>query len=154
MNADLPLYQQVADRIAQLIHDRVYEPGERLPSIRDVHADFSVSINTAREAFRVLEDRGVVEARSQSGHYVRTGPLVCDDDGMEFPVITGSAPLSRTADRLTRRVLTDSMRRGWINLATGGRREWDNFGANPAGARADVPRARWGVAGTSACLGM
>jgi len=118
VNADLPLYQQVADRIAQLIHDRVYEPGERLPSIRDVHADFSVSINTAREAFRVLEDRGVVEARSQSGHYVRTGPLVCDDDGMEFPVITGSAPLSRTADRLTRRVLTDSMRRGWINLAT------------------------------------
>jgi DNA-binding transcriptional regulator YhcF (GntR family) len=48
------------------------QPGDRLPSVRKLHQQLSVSISTILEAYRVLEDRGWVQARSQSGYYVKS----------------------------------------------------------------------------------
>ena len=44
--------------------------GDRIPSIRDISRSMKVSISTALEAYRLLEVRGLVEARPQSGYYV------------------------------------------------------------------------------------
>ncbi|NBB89721.1 MAG: GntR family transcriptional regulator, partial [Spirochaetes bacterium] len=62
--ATIPKYEAVADRVQAMIDNGVYEPGERLPSIRELHLQLGVSINTVREAYRVLESRGVAEAVS------------------------------------------------------------------------------------------
>jgi DNA-binding transcriptional MocR family regulator len=71
---DLPLYQQVADRLRQLMTEGTLQPGDRLPSVRKLHGQLSVSISTILEAYRVLEDQGWVQARSQSGYYVKSMP--------------------------------------------------------------------------------
>jgi DNA-binding transcriptional MocR family regulator len=121
MSRTTPLYLQVAGRIEEMVASGVYEPGERLPSIRELHAQFHVSINTAREVYRVLEARGVVVARNQSGHYVRTGPqlwAVCDGCQMDFPEVADAAPRPVTPDELTRQVLSEGAQPGWVNLAT------------------------------------
>lgn len=118
MSDRIPLYRQVADRIEGFINDGVYEPGERLPSIRELHAEFGVSINTAREVFRVLEARGVVEARRHAGHFVRMGPPVCDECDMDYPGVDQAVPLEVTPNDLTLRVLEDAAREGWFNLVT------------------------------------
>src|SRR2546422_11038216 len=66
------LYRQVAVRISELIEHGTLRPGERVPSVRKCSEQQSVSIATVMQAYRLLEDRGVIEARPQSGYYVRT----------------------------------------------------------------------------------
>ncbi|MGH9017881.1 MAG: PLP-dependent aminotransferase family protein [Acidimicrobiales bacterium] len=70
--APAPLYLQLAEAVAGRIADGTYGAGERIPSVRQLREQFGVSLSTVLEACRVLEDRGLVEARAQSGHYVRT----------------------------------------------------------------------------------
>lgn len=65
------LYQAVASRITTLIEEGTLRPGERVPSVRRISRQESVSIATAIQAYRVLESRGLIEARPQSGYYVR-----------------------------------------------------------------------------------
>lgn len=66
-----PLYQQLADDIAAQIASRVLRVGERLPSLRDMKLRRGLSLSTVQQAFRLLEDQGLVEARPQSGYFVR-----------------------------------------------------------------------------------
>ena len=65
------LYRSVADHIESLIDDGTLAPGSRIPSLRQLSRQLSVSIATVAEAYHVLEDRGLVEVRPQSGHFVR-----------------------------------------------------------------------------------
>lgn len=64
-------YVQVARRIAELIRKGSLKPGARVPSIRRSARERGVSIATVIEAYRLLEDEGWIEARPQSGYYVR-----------------------------------------------------------------------------------
>jgi len=65
------LYQQVAARIARLIEHGTFRPGERVPSVRALSKQMGVSLATVLAAYGFLEDQGVIEARPQSGYYVR-----------------------------------------------------------------------------------
>ncbi|VTR58446.1 Uncharacterized HTH-type transcriptional regulator yjiR [Serratia fonticola] len=64
-------YLQLAETLAAAIHRGTLPPGSRLPSVRSCAQSHSVSINTVVAAYRQLEDRGLIEARPQSGFYVR-----------------------------------------------------------------------------------
>ncbi len=66
------LYEQVARRLQEQVANGVYRPGDRVPSVRRLSTQFDVSISTVIEAYRRLESRGLLEARPQSGYYVRT----------------------------------------------------------------------------------
>lgn len=66
----IPLYEKVAGRIAAMIEHGTFRPGERVPSVRSLSRQFKVSVSTVMEAYGLLEDRGVVTARPQSGYYV------------------------------------------------------------------------------------
>jgi DNA-binding transcriptional MocR family regulator len=66
-----PLYLQLADDIAAQISARVLRAGERLPSLRQMKLRRGLSLSTVQQAFRRLEDLGLVEARPQSGYFVR-----------------------------------------------------------------------------------
>ncbi|MEJ5224439.1 MAG: PLP-dependent aminotransferase family protein [Anaerolineales bacterium] len=65
------LYQDIADRVAELIRQGTYPPGARIPSVRQMSQQQGVSISTVLQAYLLLEDQGLIEARPQSGYYVR-----------------------------------------------------------------------------------
>ncbi len=65
-----PLYVQMAVRMAGLIESGVFQPGQRLPSVRDSAAQEGVSISTAMQAFRWLEDKGLAQAKPKAGYFV------------------------------------------------------------------------------------
>ncbi len=65
------LYKQLALRISELVEHGTLRPGERVPSVRKCSEQQNVSIATVMQAYRLLENRGVIEARPQSGYYVR-----------------------------------------------------------------------------------
>ena len=65
------LYHQVATDITRLVDQGTLRPGERIPSVRKLSRQREVSVATVLHAYRLLESRGVIEARPQSGYYVR-----------------------------------------------------------------------------------
>jgi len=67
----IPLYEEVAGKISFLVEQGTLRPGDRVPSIRKLSKQLQVSINTVKEAYNLLEDRCMLEARPQSGYYVR-----------------------------------------------------------------------------------
>lgn len=63
-------YEQLARFITSLVDRGTLMPGTRAPSLRSISRDRRVSMATALQAYRLLEDRGVLLARPQSGFYV------------------------------------------------------------------------------------
>lgn len=84
-------YEQLAGFIAGLVAGGTLAPGSRVPSLREVSRQRETSLSTALQAYRLLEDRGVLEARPQSGFYVATGQPV----SRQLP--TASNPPARAA---------------------------------------------------------
>ena len=66
-----PLYAGLADSLQQLIEQGTLRPGHRVPSVRRMSLQRDVSISTVLQAYTLLESRGFLEARPQSGYYVR-----------------------------------------------------------------------------------
>jgi len=64
-------YAALADDLAASITRGTLLPGERLPSIRQARLRHGVSITTVLRAYSLLESRGLIESRPQSGHFVR-----------------------------------------------------------------------------------
>jgi DNA-binding FadR family transcriptional regulator len=64
------LYRVVAQRIRELVREENIQPGERLPSERDLAIRLNVSRASLREALIALELGGDVEVRGGSGVYV------------------------------------------------------------------------------------
>jgi len=65
------LYADLADSVARLIERSTLRPGHRVPSVRRMAAQKGVSVSTVLQAYTRLEDSGYLEARPQSGYYVR-----------------------------------------------------------------------------------
>jgi DNA-binding transcriptional MocR family regulator len=63
-------YQEVAELITTLVENGTLALGSRAPSLREICRQRRISLSTALQAYRLLEDRGVLEARPQSGYYV------------------------------------------------------------------------------------
>lgn len=63
-------YEKLASDLAALITDGLILQGERLPSVRRLAQERRLSVSTVIQALRQLEDRGLVEARPQSGYFV------------------------------------------------------------------------------------
>jgi DNA-binding transcriptional MocR family regulator len=71
-------YQDVAQFITALVNNGTLPLGARAPSLRRICREHRISLSTALQAYRLLEDEGVLEARPQSGYYVardRAGAL-------------------------------------------------------------------------------
>lgn len=49
---------------------RRYQPGDKLPSVRDLAAEASVNPNTMQKAFAELERTGLVYSRRTSGRFI------------------------------------------------------------------------------------
>ncbi len=64
-------YAVLADELAELIASGIFQPGERLPSVRRLAAEKRLSISTVVQALHQLEDAGAIEVRPQSGFFVR-----------------------------------------------------------------------------------
>jgi GntR family transcriptional repressor for pyruvate dehydrogenase complex len=61
------LSDKVADLLLETIHARGLQPGERLPSERELSEQFGVSRTVIREAVRALAAKGVIDVRTGSG---------------------------------------------------------------------------------------
>jgi DNA-binding transcriptional MocR family regulator len=70
------LYDEVVSKIMKLIETEVLKPGAKLPSLRQLKQNLKVSSSTVLHAYSILEGKGLIESRPQSGYFVsrRTPP--------------------------------------------------------------------------------
>lgn len=78
-------YEEVANDLESAIANGVYPVGARLPSIRTLRDRYGVSMTTAMEAYARLEDKGLIQPRPKSGHFVRSPPTLEDQPVMSRP---------------------------------------------------------------------
>ena len=70
MAETLPVYIQIHDAIKEKIEAHHWQIGDRLPSERELSAQFGVSRMTLRQAIQTLADEGILERKIGSGTYV------------------------------------------------------------------------------------
>jgi len=72
-NDPRPVYLQIASSIKEQIQKGMLEPGDELPSVRDLARDLDINLHTARHAYQLLREQGVVLIRL--GNRARIAPL-------------------------------------------------------------------------------
>ncbi|TFB08929.1 FadR family transcriptional regulator [Candidatus Atribacteria bacterium MT.SAG.1] len=65
------LYESAIEQIMSLIKNNKLKPGDKLPPERELAEKLSISRNSLREAFRVLESRGIIKSKPGGGRYIR-----------------------------------------------------------------------------------
>ena len=66
----VPVYRQIIEQVQFAIARGRLEPGEQLPTVRQLAVDLSVNPNTVVRAYRQLEIEGVLETQQGSGTFV------------------------------------------------------------------------------------
>ena len=64
------LYLKISDAIYRYIQMNNLQPGDKLPSERDMSSMLQTSRNSVREALRILEDRGLIYVKTGSGVFI------------------------------------------------------------------------------------
>ena len=85
LESSSPLYHQLAEHIHELVRVGTLRAGDRVPSVRRLSQQQGVSVSTVLQAYQRLEDIGVIEARPQSGYYVRRLPAAVPEPAPSRP---------------------------------------------------------------------
>ena len=70
LDSDRPIFIQILERIRIDVISGKYQPGEKLPSVRELAAEAAVNPNTMQRAFAELERTGLVYAKRTSGRFI------------------------------------------------------------------------------------
>lgn len=70
LNTDKPVYLQLVEQIQAGIISGIYKPGDKLPSVRELATEATVSPNTMQRAMTELERHGLVYANRTSGRFI------------------------------------------------------------------------------------
>lgn len=96
-----PPYLQIADDLRRQIKAGRYQPGDRLPSLPAMSAEYSSASETIRRALRKLHDEGLVATQSTRGTFVLRTPSA---SGPSPEIARLESALQATEARLTRHI--------------------------------------------------
>ncbi|MGY3264751.1 MULTISPECIES: GntR family transcriptional regulator [unclassified Lysobacter] len=65
-----PIYRQLKERVIAMMLDGLLKPGDPLPSVRQVAAEYQLNPITVSRAYQELADESLVEKRRGLGMYV------------------------------------------------------------------------------------
>lgn len=94
-------YEEAVDSILELVEADHFGPGDALPTERDLATRLGVSRTVIRQAFGVLEERGLLRSVRGSGRYLRHAPPAGADD------VRGRMEVASIADLLEARALLE-----------------------------------------------
>ena len=65
-----PLYTQIVENVKNQIASGILQPGDKLPSVREMAQTLSINPNTIQRAYRELEITGVIQTLPGKGCFV------------------------------------------------------------------------------------
>ena len=72
-HSNAPIYRQLKERIVTMLLDGTLQPGDALPSVRQIAADFQLNPITVSRAYQELVDEQLVETKRGLGMFVLAG---------------------------------------------------------------------------------
>jgi GntR family transcriptional regulator len=72
-NDNTPIYRQLKERVVGMMLDGILRPGDALPSVRQIAAEYQLNPITVSKAYQELVDEQLVEKRRGIGMYVTEG---------------------------------------------------------------------------------
>ena len=64
------IYLQIADHFCENILLQKWNPGDRIPSVREMAVDIEVNPNTVMRTFNYLQDKGIIFNKRGIGYFV------------------------------------------------------------------------------------
>lgn len=65
-----PIYEQIVSEIERYVSLGVFQPNEKIPSVRQMALDLEINPNTVKKAYDILEDKGVIITISTKGTFI------------------------------------------------------------------------------------
>ena len=78
-----PVYEQIVDYFEKLILQGVLKPDDRMPSVRQTAAEWTINPNTIQKAFTVLENRGYIYAVPGRGNFIAESTKLLEEKRTE-----------------------------------------------------------------------
>ena len=79
-----PIYMQIMDRFRDQISAGVLEPGEKLPSVRELAVQLSINPNTIQRSYKMLEAEGWIATVPGKGCFVCGLPAYTEEQRQEL----------------------------------------------------------------------
>ena len=82
MTKDTPIYEQLKQQIVAGIARGKLQPGEPMPSVRQLAADLSINLHTVAKAYGQLKDEGVSHGAPKPGRHRQPGAEISGQRGV------------------------------------------------------------------------
>jgi len=69
----VPIYLQIIEQVKRSVAIGVLQPGEQLPTVKQLALDLTINPNTVAKAYRDLEREQVIDTAPGRGSFVRDG---------------------------------------------------------------------------------
>ena len=69
-SSGVPTYLQLVQQVKQAVRLGVLQPGDQLPTVKEVVARLAINPNTVLKAYRELDREGLVDARRGQGTFL------------------------------------------------------------------------------------
>jgi GntR family transcriptional regulator len=73
-SSGVPAYLQIVQQVERALRMGVLQPGDQLPTVKEVVAEVAINPNTVLKAYRELESRGLVQGRQGVGTFALRRP--------------------------------------------------------------------------------
>jgi GntR family transcriptional regulator len=70
VESGVPIYVQLVERIKQMVAGGQLQPGEQLPTMRQLATDLRINYNTVGRAYMILDQEGVISTQQGRGTYI------------------------------------------------------------------------------------
>ena len=103
-----PVYEQIVSGLRATLVAGEFEPGDQLPTVRQLATDLGVHHNTVAEAYRLLAEEGWLDLRRGRGAVVL-------DRRAAKPTPQAKQGFARRLEELVAKAITDGVPRAAIN---------------------------------------
>ena len=66
----VPIYVQIVEQVQQSLAAGQLNPGDQLPTVRQLASNFRVNFNTVARAYRMLDEAGLISTQQGRGTYI------------------------------------------------------------------------------------
>ena len=107
-----PLYEQICSSVRRAISTGLIQPGEKLPSVRELAAQLAINPNTIQRAYRTLEDEGWIISSAGRGSFASEVPVTEQLHMTELYEALDAAVRALTDAGVSRNEISEYIRKG------------------------------------------
>ncbi len=74
LRSGVPIYVQIVEQIQRQVMTGLLQPGDQLPTVRQLATQLRVNFNTVARAYRLLDDTGLISTQQGRGTYIWARP--------------------------------------------------------------------------------